>query len=340
MELHINYKASELNWDSDIAYLKSVGVTGIRPHLPAISYPWTIGADTSGSFAYWRRMAKYFSSKGFYVSWGIAGYNGFNGDKQLTATKWIEYRQIILAEAAYLQQQGIAITFEIGNELEPKVDGTTLSIPQLIANLSQLATDVKAVYSIGKVAYSTWDYLGTTYDAWIAKGKGGLDYINVHPYCNNTGDNITVKQYSFDSIAKMVAKFGTACQVTEFGMEAGLAAYTALAQSTKNQKIGELWDYMKNLGVQKAYIYSYVGMLDSNNDYAMKKTDGTFDPQWNVLLSKIAPVVPTPVQPQINIDIALKSMEILRQVSVIVFGPDTVTNKVNKLKTLLQNPIT
>ena len=48
---------------------------------------------------------------------------------------------------------------------------------------------------------------------------------------------------------------------------------------------------------------------------------------------------PAPI-PEINIDIALKSMEILRQVSVIVFKTGvTLTAKVNELKALLINPI-
>ncbi len=44
--------------------------------------------------------------------------------------------------------------------------------------------------------------------------------------------------------------------------------------------------------------------------------------------------------PIINIDLALKSMEILRQASIIVFGTGTVTTKVNALKTLLAPQIT
>jgi hypothetical protein len=286
MDLCVNYKAAEANWDADIAYFKRVGVKGIRPHMPAVDSPWIVGVDSAGSFAFWRRCAKYFSDRGFFVSWGIAGYNGFNGAGQMTATRWTEYRAIILAEAAYLQAQGINICFEIGNEMESTADGSTLTVAQMISNLGTLATDVKAIYTLGTVAYSPWDYLGTTYDTWISTGRGGLDFINVHPYCNSADGNRSLTYGGWTAINKMIRNFGpTHCNVTECGMEAGDTALQALPTYLKVAKWREQWNYMKNLGFQRAFVYTYVGYLNGDNQFAMKLTNSTFDPQWDVLIS-------------------------------------------------------
>lgn len=290
MELCLNYKSLEANWEEDAGYFKKIGVTGIRPHMPAVNSPWAVGSDTPGGLAYIRRQARYFADRGFYVTWGIAGLNGFNGAGQLTATAWADYEDVVLAEAQYLQDQGIAITFEIGNELEDKADGTTLTVDQLITNLCTLATAVKAIYTIGKVAYSPWDYAGTTYDKWIAKDIAGettgLDYLNAHSYCNSVNDRAMVYG-TFVAQAKLIAQFGPdRCDITEGGMEAGAAAVAALPAYLKRAKIKEMWKYSENLGFRRFFVYSYVGNQDANNDFAMKYTDGTFDPQWDAYLSR------------------------------------------------------
>ncbi len=287
MDLCVNYKAAEANWDADIAYFRTVGVKGIRPHMPAVNSPWAAGTDSAGSFAFWRRCAKYFSDRGFFVSWGIAGYNGFNGAGQMTATRWTEYRAIILAEAAYLQAQGIRICFEIGNEMESTADGTTLTVAQMITNLGVLATDVQAIYTIGTVGYSPWDYLGTTYDNWISIGKGGLDFINVHPYCNADSSARGYTDPAYISVKKMVRRFGgDVVNATEFGMEAGDTSLQLMPDYLKVAGLREKWKYLENLGMTRAYVYTYVGYLNGDNQFAMKNTDATFEPMWDALLAK------------------------------------------------------
>ncbi len=285
MKLCVNYKSREVNWAADVTYFRSVGVTGVRHHMPAITSPWSDPADSEGNLHWLRRQAKYFSDAGFYVAWGIAGLQGFNGDGQLTATQWTNYRNVILAEAAQLQSLGMTITFEIGNELESKADGTTLTVDQLIINLGTLATDVQAVYTNGPIAYSPWDFNGTTYDKWISHGKGGLDYINVHPYCN-TINGRAVSQGAYKACAKMCKAFPGAVDATEFGMEAGASNVLALPTYLKKAKLGELWNYLENIGIGRAFIYSYVGNLNADDDFAMKLNSGQFDPQWSTLINQ------------------------------------------------------
>lgn len=285
MELCVNYKAKEANWAADAAYFKSIGVTGIRPHLPAIGSPWADVPDSEGNLHWWRRCAKYFSDNGFYVIWGLAGYNGFNTAGTLTATRFAEYRNIVLGEAGRLRDLGMTIDFEIGNEMESTADGATLTVDQLQVNLGILATDVKAIYKGGKISYSPWDYAGTTYDKWISNGKGGLDLINVHPYCNTVNAR-AVTQGGYQSVAKMMHKFGDSCYATEFGMEAGSDNVLALPTDLKRSKIIEMWNYCNNLGMKKAFVFQWVGYLNGDDQWAMKKMDGTFDLQWPAYLAK------------------------------------------------------
>lgn len=286
MDLGVNYKALEANWAADAAYFKSVGVNCIRPNLPSVDSPWAIGADTSGSYAYWRRMAKYFSDLGFYVTWGPANLASASTSLSMSATEWTTYRTAVLAEAAYLQAQSYNITFELGNEMEDKADGTTLTVAQMIANIGTLATDVKAVYTRGPIGYSPYDYNGTTYDSWISIGRGGLDYINVHPYCQLMTGNRGVVTTGFEAAAKMAKAFPGHVDATEFGMEATAAAFDLVPKSLKNAKMGELWQYMKTIGIGRAFVYNWVGYLNEDDDFAIKKIDGTFDASWQALIKQ------------------------------------------------------
>ena len=72
-----------------------------------------------------------------------------------------------------------------------------------------------------------------------------------------------------------------------------------------------------------------------NGVYSLNDSGKALKEWWNIIVPEPEPT-PTP---EINIDIALKSMEILRQVTVIVFGIGTLTLKVTKLKELLSKPI-
>lgn len=287
LQLCVNYKSSQANWATDMAYFRSVGITAIRPHLPAVGYPWSNGLPTSpGNFAWWRMMAQTWSAAGFTVVWGISGYNGFNTTGLLTAARWTEYATIILAEAAYLQAQGISIIFEIGNEMESMADGSTLTVDQLQLNLGALATSVKAVYTIGKVSYSPWDFAGTTYSKWVTNGKGGLDFINVHPYCNMVTGGRSMTVGAFSQVAQMAKAFPGAVMCTEFGMEGGDANLQAMPAYLKKAKIQEMWNSIANLGITMAFVYSWCGYLNGDNQFAMKLMDGTFDPQWYSYLSR------------------------------------------------------
>lgn len=121
----VNYKAAQAHWDADIAYFRSIGLKYIRPHMPGTNIPWSVGtSDSNGNHAFWRACAQYFHNAGFWVTWGPS-YS------PITTSNWQSVHNTIVAEAQYLQQQGIVVDeFEVGNEYEGAVRLTITSLVQ------------------------------------------------------------------------------------------------------------------------------------------------------------------------------------------------------------------
>lgn len=117
--LGVNYKALQANWDADIAYFNSIGLKNIRPHMPGSPVPWNSATNST-----WRTCAQYFHNAGFWVTWGTSS-------GVVTTSNWQSLHDSVVAEAQYLQQQGIVIDeFEIGNEYEGSIRMSITSITQ------------------------------------------------------------------------------------------------------------------------------------------------------------------------------------------------------------------
>lgn len=291
MELGVNYKATEARWATDIAYFKAIGVTCIRIHMAALPTPWNSGGNsaTPGTYAYWRRMADTMRRAGFWVTWGPSGLNGITGGT-MTATNWIQYHDTVVAEAAYLQSQGIVLDcFELGNEMESQADGTTLTVDQMQINLGTLANDVRAVYPLAvTIGYSPWDFAGTTFDKWIANGKGGLDVVNVHPYSNVASNGHGLSYGNYPACMKMIKFFGPDhCYVTEFGLEGSSDANFQIVAAHVDLSVASLrdrWRFLKAIGFKKAMLYTWCGYLNGDDQFAMQKmADFSVHPMWSVI---------------------------------------------------------
>lgn len=287
--LGVNYKSSQSNWAADIAYFKSIGLTGIRPsysNFPAGTYTPGSEIGTLGSIDWWRNCARTFVDNGFFVVHGVAGMPVAAGF--FTATTWTQYRLNVLADAAYCQSLGLALdAYAIGNEIEGRIDGTTLTQSQLRDNLKSLATEVKAIYPLAKaISYSCYDAGGTMFDAWIAGGLGDIDILGIHVY-GQTGSNGRSSNFTTHSIiGKMIKSFGAErCIITEFGIDANAAQYNQTPSRNRYYCMRHLYAGIRELGYSRAFVYSYVGYLDSNDDFALKSTTGSFDAQWNILLT-------------------------------------------------------
>lgn len=279
-----NYKADSPNWAADAAYLKSVGVVNVRPNLSSLPTPWVVGATTSGGYAFWRNCAAYFASQGFWVSWGPASLNGVTTGT-FTATQWTQYHDSVVLDATYLQTNGIALgAYELGNEMESQADGSTLTVDQMITNIKQLATDVKAVYKLSPITYSLWDFNGTTYDKWITAGLGGLDMLGLHPYGNlqNSGRDVSLGGYT--ALKKMMLAFGPSkLYISEYGIDATDANLNSMTTAVKVATMRNFFSILTNLGFTRSMVYSFVGYLNGDNQFAMKKTDGTYIAEWDII---------------------------------------------------------
>lgn len=280
--LGVNYKGVPANWAVDSDYFKSIGLKYIRLHLDPIIYPFN--KDNTG-MKYWRDAAIWWSNAGFLVNWGASAITTAQTAGTLTATIWNDWHDAMVAEAAYCQSIGLKLfAFEIGNEAEPRCDGTTLTIDQFIVNTKQLAADVKAVYNLGKVCYSNYDYLGTTYNKWIAAGLGPLDYLGVHPYGNAANNFKNLKPGGYPAALNAVTQLGASrCIVTEFNLDAGDANIVAMQDDMKVTRMREKYKYLKDAGFTVMHVYSYVGYNNQDNQFAMKNTDGSFNAYWDVL---------------------------------------------------------
>jgi hypothetical protein len=292
--LGCNYKSQQSNWATDIAYFKSIGLTGIRPNLDGISAGWAPpGPMSAGSYEYWRLCAKTFAAAGFWVSWGPSGPNGLSG-QNLTLTMWNNYVTSVLADAAYMQSQGIVLAaYELGNELEGYCDPATFPASGFAAAMGSLATQVKAVYTLSPIAYSAWDFNGTTYNSWITTGLGGLDMIGVHPYSNINSGGRGLSLGGFRSIqnptdSQIFYHFGPSkCYISEFGLDGGNTGddnMPLMPVYLKTQMTRDRWAYIKNMGFTHAMIYSYVGYLNTDNQFAMLLMNGQDVPWWNPLV--------------------------------------------------------
>src|SRR5665213_698718 len=117
--LGVNYKAAQANWDADIAYFNTIGLKNIRPHMPGSPIPWNSTTNTL-----WRTCAQYFHNAGFWVTWGTS-------QGTISASSWPALHDSIVAEATYLQQQGIVVDeFELGNEFEGAITVASSSLTQ------------------------------------------------------------------------------------------------------------------------------------------------------------------------------------------------------------------
>lgn len=114
----VNYKSRNVsNIAADISYFKSIGLDNIRAHLPSVNAFWDAGSPVWTPTVHgnnnWRTLAKQFHDEGFYTVWGLTANNG-----HVMSNSWENYRNCILAEAAYCEANDVVNEFQIGNELE------------------------------------------------------------------------------------------------------------------------------------------------------------------------------------------------------------------------------
>lgn len=269
----VNYNGTQSDWTKHLAYFKAIGATHIRPTMPQYGYPYDSTKNTL-----WRNCAQTFLNAGFYVTWGITS----SGASSLTSSTWPNYHDSVVAEAAYLQSQGIIFSdFELGNELDMSIDGTTITQVQLYTNVQQLALDVKAVYS-GRISYA----LSGAYSVWQASWQGGLghlDVISVHPYGNI---NVNAQTVSFGNVnnilSYMPTYYGTNWYVSEFNLDASNANLQALSQAASVTNMQTMFNSITASGTSTALVYKWNQGVDVtlNNFAGGLLSGGAMNSTW------------------------------------------------------------
>ena len=220
-------------------------------------------------------------TKGAYIIWGVE-----SGGRTLTSSNWDDYADAVLDAAQWAQDNGV-YEFQIGNEEEYHIDGTTMTIAQIITNLKSVATDVQAVFTRGNVSYTCGQL--NIYD-WVSAGKGDLDIL-----ASNIYRVTAVERPWMDYIDSLVATFGpTGTAITEFGPDANGLDYWSTDEAVQTTAVTEMIEYIKASGITRAFYFCY---RDPSwlSGFGARKDDGTYRLLWNQALLNSGSVKSTTV---------------------------------------------
>jgi len=211
------------------------------------------------------------NAKGLKFIWGVS-----SNPTVITATTWVNFRQAILDAAQWAQDNGV-YEFQIGNEEELHVDGTTITVSQIIANLKAVATDVKAIFTNGNVSYSCWQ--NTIYD-WVVAGKGDIDILASNVYMGGNGSYSEIWK---TRITNLVNTFGADnTYITEFAPSYSSLEDYSTDEAVQAAGVTEMIEHMKDSGITRALFYTwhdYPGGL-----FGPVKNDGTYRLLWDQAL--------------------------------------------------------
>src|SRR5665648_671358 len=209
--------------------------------------------------------------KGLKFIWGVS-----SNPTVITAENWVNFRQAILDAAQWAQDNGV-YEFQLGNEEEFHVDGTTMTVAQIIINLKSVATEVKAIFTSGKVSYSCWQ---GSIDDWIAAGKGDIDILASNIYMGGDG------YYADDwktSITNLVNAFGVnGTYLTEFAPSYSSLEDYSTDEAVQAAAVTEMIDYIKASGITRALFYAWHDYADGL--FGVVKADGTYRQLWSQAL--------------------------------------------------------
>jgi len=226
-------------------------------------------------------------SKGAEVIWGVSSNDFNNPDYTITAENWATYRQAILDNAQWAQDNGV-FEFQLGNEEELHIDGTTMTVAQIITNLKSVATNVKAIFTRGNISYSC---AVAFMDDWISEGKGDIDILACNIYCG--GDD----QYNDDwktRITNLVNAFGVnGTYLTEFNLSGTSLEDYSTDEEVQATALTEMIDYIKASGITRALYFMWKD--DGDAHYGVVKADETYRLLWNQALLNTGPVKSTTV---------------------------------------------
>ena len=240
-----------------------------------------VNYDNSGQVTATKAAVVSWVAKGAKVVWGVTS------NTTITSTNWDDYRVAILSAAQWAQDNGV-YEFQLGNEEEHHVDGTTITATQLITNLKSVATEVQAIFTNGKISYACFD---TYIPNWISGGKGDIDLLATNIYRGGGG------WYGDDwktIITNLVNAFGSdGSYITEFNLSWSSLDDYSVDEAVQAEAITEMIEYIKASGMTRALYFAWID--DGDALLGVVKADGTYRLLWNQALLNSGSVKSTTV---------------------------------------------
>lgn len=206
-------------------------------------------------------------SLGAKVVWGVST-NGLN--PKITAANWNDYREGVLAVAHWAEDNGV-YEFQLGNEVESQIDGTTLTMEQFIINLKALATEVKTIFKRGKISYS----IGVEgYTPFLTIDKEDIDILALNLYRGSptqTGWKTIISNY-YDT-------FGSdGTYLTEMGLNGTSLANYSADEDIQASAILEMIEYCSYKGIKRVHYFNYIG-----DAFGVRNDNGTYKKILDIL---------------------------------------------------------
>lgn len=215
------------------------------------------------------------NTKGLKYIWGVS-----SNPTIITASNWADFRTAILDAAQWAQDNGV-YEFQIGNEEEYHVDGTTMTVSQIIINLKSIATDVQAIFTNGNVSYSCWQ---NTIDDWVVAGKGDIDILASNVYMG--GDGYYSSNEWKTKVTNLVTAFGAdGTYITEFAPSYSSLDDYSTDEAVQAAAVTEMIEYIRASGINRALFHTWWG-----DTFGVVKTDDTYRQLWNQALLNTEPV--------------------------------------------------
>ena len=258
--------------DGHVDILLANGFTEIRMDLPN----WT---DEWDSITHSKTSVIRVISKGVNVIWGVTQNNGSNSDLTITAENWPLFRAAILSAAQWAQDNGV-YEFQLGNEEEMHIDGTTITAAQIIINLKALATDVQEIFTNGKVSYTCYP---PNIDDWVTAGKGDIDILASNVCMGGDGTYNDVWKTRITNLVNAFGADGT--YLTEFNLSWSDIDDCSIDEAVQAAAVTEMIEYIKASGMTRAIFFCYKDpWWISGSPSGTLKSDGTYRLLWNQAL--------------------------------------------------------
>ncbi len=215
------------------------------------------------------------TAKGIKCIWGVS-----SNPTVITASNWADFRTAILDAAQWAQDNGV-YEFQLGNEEEYHVDGTTMTVAQIIINLKSIATDVQAIFTNGNVSYSCFHL---NVDDWITSGKGDIDILASNVYMG--GDGYYSSNEWKTEVTNLVTAFGAdGTYITEFAPSYSSLDDYSTDEAVQAATVTEMIEYIRASGINRALFHAWWG-----DTFGVVKTDDTYRQLWSQALINTEPV--------------------------------------------------